>query len=194
MQSTFEDSPTVVGPCGSRRDGSKTRIALAAALDAARERGGAASLVDLREHDVPPLDPDAPTLPDVEELQGVVEDANAVVLGTPNYHGSYSGTLKDALDHLGRDEFAGTTVGLLEVVGGSYPGRAIAHLREVARTLNAWTLPVEVAIPASHSTRRADGIVDDDVADRLEALGRDAVDYARIDECRPCPSAVATGD
>jgi len=116
------------------------------------------------------------------------------VLGTPNYHGSYSGTLKDALDHLGRDEFAGATVGLLEVAGGSYPGSAIAHLREVARTLNAWTLPVEVAIPSSHLTVGADGIVDDDVAVRVETLGRDVVDYARIDDHPSYRSVSAPSD
>lgn len=194
MTALTDDAPAVVAVCGSRREASKTRVALEATLDAAQTRGGRTRLVDLRELDVPALDPDAPAPPDVEHLQAVIDDADGVVLGTPNYHGSYSGALKDALDHLGRDEFAGTTVGLLEVAGGSYPGSAIAHLREVARTLNAWTLPVEVAVPASHSTVRADGIVDEDVAGRVEALGRDVVDYARIDEHPPFRPAAATGD
>jgi NAD(P)H-dependent FMN reductase len=189
-----EDAPTVVALCGSRRDGSKTRVALRATLDAARDRGAETRLVDLDAYDLPPFDADAGDAGDAPTLRGIVDDADAIVLGTPNYHGSYSGVLKNALDYLGRDEFAGKTVGLLEVAGGSFPGSALAHLRTVARTLNAWTLPVEVAVPSSHSTVRADGIADDEVAARVEQLGRDVVDYARVDDHPDIRRSPAAGD
>lgn len=57
-----------------------------------------------------------------------------------------------------------------------------------------WTLPVEVAVPSSHSTVRADGIVDDDVAERVVALGSDVVDYARVDGHPRYRAASPTGD
>lgn len=189
-----EDAPRVVALCGSRRDASRTKVALRAALSAARDRGAETRLVDLDAYDLPPFDADDGDAGDAPELRRVVDAADAVLLGTPNYHGSYSGVLKNALDYLGRDEFAGKTVGLLEVAGGSFPGSALAHLRTVARTLNAWTLPVEVAVPDSHATVGADGIRDDDVADRVRELGTDVVDYARVDDHPPFAPAATVGD
>jgi NAD(P)H-dependent FMN reductase len=173
--------PHVVALCGSLRDASRTRIVLAEALDAARAAGGATELVDLRNHDLPRLDPDAPTPPDAAALGETVAGADAVLLGTPNYHGSDTGALKDALDHLGRDEFGGATVGLVEVAAGSHPGPALAHLRGVCRTLNAWTLPLEVAVADSHTVVTEDGIADTDLAERVRRLGAKLVRYAGVE-------------
>lgn len=191
MTFSSDDPPHVVALCGSRRDASRTKVALRTALEAARDRGAETRLVDLDAYDLPPFDADADDAGDAPKLRRVVDAADAVLLGTPNYHGSYSGVLKNALDYLGRDEFAGKTVGLLEVAGGSFPGDALAHLRTVARTLNAWTLPVEAAIPDSHATVGADGIRDDDAARRVAQLGTDVVDYARVDD-HPAFEPVAT--
>lgn len=178
----MESDTHVVALCGSLRDASKTRIVLHEALEAAASTGATTELVDLREYDLPPLDPDEPTPDDARALQRTVAAADAVLLGTPNYHGSYAGLLKNALDHCGRDEFGGTVVGLLEVAGGSYPRPALAHLRGVCRTLNAWTHPLEVGIPNAHSTVGADGIADEDVADRVRDLGREVAAYAGLEE------------
>lgn len=178
--STGPDGVRVVAICGSLREQSNTRVALETVLDAASERGARTELVDLREYALPPFHADAGAVGDANDLARVVGDADVVVLGTPNYHGSYSGVLKNALDYLGRDEFADKTVGLLEVAGGEFPGSALAHLRAVARTLNAWTLPLEVAIPSSHTTVTDDRIVDDDVRERARRLGEEAVDYAGV--------------
>ena len=172
----------VVALCGSRRDASKTRIACRTALQAAAEAGARTTLVDLREYDLPPLDPDDGDAGDAPALRQTVADADAIILATPNYHGSYSGVLKNALDYLGRDEFGGKTVGLLEVAGGRFPKPAMAHLRGVCRTLNAWTLPLEVGIPRSHETVGDDRIVDDDVRERVRHLGEQAVAYAGVDD------------
>jgi NAD(P)H-dependent FMN reductase len=172
----------VVALCGSRRDDSKTRIACRTALEAAAETGADTTLVDLREFDLPPLDPDAGDAGDAAALRSVVDDADAIVLGTPNYHGSYSGVLKNALDYLGRDEIAGKTVGLLEVAGGSFPKPAMAHLRGVCRTLNAWTLPLEVGVPRSHETVGDDAIVEESIRRRVRRLGREVAEYAGVDE------------
>ncbi|PSP98816.1 NADPH-dependent FMN reductase [Halobacteriales archaeon QS_4_70_19] len=172
--------PHVVALCGGLRDASRTRVAIEQALDGARAAGGTAELVDLRDLDLPPLDPDAPTPPAAAALADTVTDADAVLPGTPNYHGSYTGALKDALDHLGRDEFDEQTVGLVEVAAGSHPGPALAHLRAVCRTLDAWTVPLEVAVPDSHSLIRDDGVTDTDLAERLDRLGEQLVRYAGV--------------
>ena len=172
----------VVAVCGSLREDSKTRVALREALEAAEAASARTELLDLREFHLPPFDADASDAGDADSFRESIDEADAVLLGTPNYHGSYSGVLKNALDYVGRDEFAGTTVGLLEVAGGSYPRSALMHLRTVARTLNAWTLPLQVGIPDSHSTVDASGIADPSVAGRVRELGDQLVHYAGVDD------------
>lgn len=177
----MENDTRVVALCGSLRDESKTRIVLDEALEAAEDAGARTSLVDLRAYDLPPFDANDRSAGDAESLRRIVGKADSVLLGTPNYHGSFSGVLKNALDYCGRDEFDDTTVGLLEVAAGEFPGSALHHLRTVCRVLNAWTLPLEVAIPRSYSIIEDNGIVDDDLAERVYQLGTQLVAYAGVE-------------
>ncbi|MDS0258322.1 NAD(P)H-dependent oxidoreductase [Haloarcula sp. S1CR25-12] len=174
------DTPRVLALCGSLREESRTRIALDVALTAAGDSGVVTDLVDLRGLTLPSLHATDGTPPDADRLCERVDRADAVLLGTPNYHGSYSGSLKNALDYCGREEFADTTVGLLEVAAGAVPGSALIHLRTVCRTLHAWTLPTEVAVPDSHAVITDGGIADDDIAQRVRGLGRELADYAGV--------------
>lgn len=186
--------PLVVAVCGSLRDSSRTRIALESVLEAVREAGGRTELLDLRDYELPPLKSADGPVSDAERLCDRIDAADAVVLGTPNYHGSYSGVLKNALDYCGREEFGDTTVGLLEVAGGEFPGTALVHLRTVSRTLDAWTLPTEVAIPDSRSTVSSDAIEDRTIAERTQRLGRELVAYAGISEFPETSRVTADAD
>ncbi|KZN24392.1 MULTISPECIES: NAD(P)H-dependent oxidoreductase [unclassified Haladaptatus] len=172
----------VVGLCGCLRDGSETRVALRTALDATESMGATTTLVDLRTYDLPLLDGDEATPPDAEALRETVRDADAVLLATPMYHGSYSSPLKTALDYCGFEEFEGKTVGLLAVSGCGFPTPALEHLRSVCRALNAWTLPVEVGIPDARSNIEDGEITDEDTADRVQRLGERLVLFAGVDE------------
>ena len=147
-------------------------------------------LADLRTYELPPFDPDERDAGDAAEIKRSVSGADAVVLGTPNYHGSYSAPLKNALDYCDRDEFEATTVGLLVVAGGEFPTPALEHLRTVARTLSAWTLPTQVAIPSAYSLVDGGEISDPDLAERVETLGKQLAAYAGVERY---PDASATG-
>lgn len=172
---------TVVGVCGSRRDGSYTRIAVKAALAASRAVGAETQLLDLGELDIQPFDPDVDPTPDAARFEGVLRETDAMILGTPMYHGSYSGVLKNAIDHCGFDEFEDKTVALLAVSGGSFPITSLEHLRSVCRALNAWVLPYEAALPRVSEAVVDERIVDDKLANRVEKLGRRVVAYATIE-------------
>ncbi|KAB1188212.1 MULTISPECIES: NADPH-dependent FMN reductase [Haloferax] len=171
----------VVAIVGSLRDHSYTRLALQYALDGAEAAGATTELVDLREFDLPPLNPDYDEQGDSAKLTRIIDNADAVILGTPVYHGSYSGVLKNALDYCGFDEFGHKTVGLLGVAGGSFPVTALEHLRSVCRSLNAWVLPHQAVIPRVSSAFEGEELVDDGLRERVERLGRDAVVYANIE-------------
>ncbi|RXK51314.1 NADPH-dependent FMN reductase [Halorientalis pallida] len=182
--------PRVVAICGSLRDESHTRKGLEHALDAAAETGGETELLDLREWDLPVYDADAGDAGDAAAFTAQVRGADAILLGTPVYHGSYATPLKNALDYCGFDEFENKTVGLLAVAGGSFPITALEHLRSVCRALNAWVIPHQAAIPkasdAFEGTAADWRFVDEGAADRVAVLGERAVEYATIEPDPPC--------
>jgi NAD(P)H-dependent FMN reductase len=161
-------------------------MALEEVLAGVQQTGGTGHLLDLREYDLPTFDADHDTAGDANRLTRQVREADAVVLGTPMYHGSYSSPLKTALDYCGFEEFEDETVGLLAVAGGQFPVSALEHLRTVCRALNAWVIPHQVAIPRAHSAFEGGAFVDENLADRTRVLGQQAVQYADIDPDPDC--------
>lgn len=174
-------STHVAAICGSLSDDSCTRIALQEALDAAAAAGAETTLVDLREYDLPPRDGDDRDLGDGPQLRADVRAADAVLLGTPMYHGSYSAPLKNALDYCGRDELGGKAVGLLSVAGGAFPRQALGHLRTVCRAVDAWALPMQVAIPNASDHVEDGALAHPELVERSRDLGEMLVDYAGVE-------------
>lgn len=177
----MSDPPQIVGIPGSLRETSYTRLGIERALDGARRAGGRAELIDLREYDLPTYDADRDEAGDADAFKARIREADAVLLGTPMYHGSYSSTLKTALDYCGFEEFEDETVGLLAVAGGGFPVTALEHLRSVCRALNAWVIPHQVAIPRAHAQFGDGDVVDEGLDERTLTLGRRAVQYANIE-------------
>ncbi len=133
---------------GSPRRESYSR-GLARRIGRALEAHGAApELFDLHETPLPPLEPAlrsrAEDHPDaaVARLNALVARSAAFVLVSPVYHNSYSGLLKNALDHLGVRNFAARPVGLASHGGRS--SQAVDHLRQVVRALHGVTIPTQV--------------------------------------------------
>lgn len=139
---------------GSASKDSVTRRATGLLLERLAQQGRQTELLDLsieftELHDVEQYEtpePDSQTA----RLRARVADASAVVLASPVYHGTFSGLLKNALDHLEGDVFAGKPVGLL-AAGGGPRSAAVAcdHLRTVTRSLSGWAVPTHVAVTSS---------------------------------------------
>jgi NAD(P)H-dependent FMN reductase len=143
-------------------------------------------MLDLRAYDLPPLNPDKDDQGDSDRLVAAVATADAVVLGSPMYHGSYSGVLKNALDYCGFDEFEGKTVGLLAVSGGAFPVTTLEHLRSVCRALDCWVIPHQAAVPRARTAVENGAITDEGIDERVARLGEEAVHYANIEPDPPC--------
>jgi NAD(P)H-dependent FMN reductase len=176
------ESKRIAGVSGSLRDTSCTRVAVRTALRAAETEGAETNHIDLRGYDLPVFDPDV-DVEDGSRLRREIRGADAVVLGTPMYHGSYASPLKNALDYCGFDEFEDKTVGLLAVSGGRFPVTALEHLRSTCRALNAWVIPHQAAVPNSSAAFENGELVDDGTRERVEKLGRDVVKFAGVGDC-----------
>lgn len=178
-----EEPIRIAALCGSLREESYTALALSRALAEARRGGAETDFVDLRELEMPTFDADANRAEagDAEEIASRLRAADAILIGSPMYHGSYSSPLKTALDYCGFDEFEDKTVGLLAVAGGAFPVTTLEHLRSVSRSLNAWVIPHQAAIPKARTAFEDGEFVDEKLEERVATLGRHAVQYARIE-------------
>ncbi|WP_135661865.1 NADPH-dependent FMN reductase [Halorhabdus rudnickae] len=181
----------VVAICGSLGNDSYTRKSLHIALDAAADTGASTELLDLRDWELPMYHADEDDAGDADAIRERVRAADAVLLGTPIYHGSFSAPLKNALDYCGFDEFEHTTIGLLAVAGGRFPISALEQLRTVGRSLDAWVIPHQVAIPRASSAYEDGKLVDNDLREMIEVLGSEAVQYAHIE---PDPTSFESGE
>jgi len=109
-------------------------------------------------------------------LKERVEQADMFVLGTPDYHGSISSTLKNFLDHFWQ-EFAGKL--FAQVVCSQEKGlTVIDQLRTVARQCYAWTLPYGVSFA---TTDLRDGeIISEALDERIDMLVHDLQVYGLV--------------
>jgi NAD(P)H-dependent FMN reductase len=158
---TRDKKVRIVGICGSLRIGSFTRMALAVALRGAEEAGAKTQLIDLRDYELIICDgkEDESHYPkDVFRLREEVRKAQGIILGTPEYHGGYSGALKNAMDLMGFEEFEGKMLGLVGVSGGRMGALGAMHsLRDVGRALHAWVIPEQATKDAARMPKRKNG-------------------------------------
>jgi NAD(P)H-dependent FMN reductase len=175
----------VIGLCGSLRSISTTRQALSTALNGAAEIGAETQLVDLRNYELvfcDGKDKEDEYPEDVFKLRREIQQAQGLILGTPEYHGGYSGVLKNALDLMGFSEFQGKVIGLVGVAGGQTGAiNALNGLRTVGRSLRAWVIPNQVSIAQAWQVFDDAGrIKDKDLENRLLELGREVARFAYL--------------
>ncbi|HIV81624.1 MAG TPA: NAD(P)H-dependent oxidoreductase [Candidatus Salinicoccus merdavium] len=104
-------------------------------------------IIDLCQWDIPLLG--YPQTEDLEKLKHIAGEADAIIIGTPNFHTSFSGILKNALDHLSFDQFEEKPVALYCTSGGMRNTDPLAQLRMVMRGLHALTIPTQLCASSS---------------------------------------------
>jgi NAD(P)H-dependent FMN reductase len=181
-----ETSPCrIVGISGSLRPGSYTTLAVALALRGAEELKCETKLIDLRDYQLTFCDgkDDESQFPkDIFRLREEVKEAEGIILGTPEYHGGYSGVLKNALDLMGFEEFEGKMLGLVGVSGGAMGAfGAMNSLREVGRALHAWVIPEQASIPQAWQEFDDSGNLKNPELDkRVREVGRQVARFAYL--------------
>lgn len=171
---------------GSIRPGSYTRMAIAVALSGAAEFGVTTELIDLCDYALPHVGSKQDSEhPEALRLREAVKSAHGIILGTPEYHGGFSGVLKNALDLMGFEEFESKVIGLVAVSGGTMGGSiALSGLRTVGRALHAWVIPEEAGVPEAWKAFAADGSVTDPKMEaRLKNVGLQVARFTRLHRC-----------
>jgi len=141
----------VVAILGSPRAPSYTRSLGQAVIRALTERGAAVEILDLRATPLPPMMPELRAKrgehpdPEAARLFRLAEAADAYLLASPVYHNSYSGVLKNALDHASRPHgdsaWAKKPAGVIGTSqGATATAMAQQHLRGVLAYLDMPTM------------------------------------------------------
>ncbi len=143
----------IVGVAGSLRSGSSTATLVSRVLYECRKRGATVQLWAGEALDLPQYEPGRPVCRSAAEFIEAVREADALVLGSPAYHGGISGTMKTALDYLEelradrRVYLAGMPVASV-VTGAGWQGvsSTLSHLRDVVHALRGWNVPLGVTV------------------------------------------------
>jgi NAD(P)H-dependent FMN reductase len=120
------------------------------------------------------------------KLQEAVKHATAVVLATPEYHGSFSSVMKLVIENLGFPSLLqGKPVALLGVAAGAIGAiKSLEHLRGVASHVGAVVLPTPISVANVQSVFDAEGhVTDPNVENMIRGLARNLMDYLHGNVC-----------
>ena len=118
---------------------------------------------------------------DTKRITSMVREADAVVLATPEYHGSYSSVIKLIIDNLGYPSaLAGKPIGIVGVAASPFGAlKALEHLNSITTHLGCHTLPKMVNVASCYKVFDKEGnLIDENLRERLEALASDLKEYS----------------
>jgi FMN reductase len=166
---------------------SRSRAALAVALDGAAAAGATVELLDLRGLDQPVFNPEEEADPpaNVRTMIETCYQADGMLWSSPMYSGSVSGSFKNAIDWLhvlGSREPAylhDKVVGLISAAGGMQGLQVINTMDFSVRSLRAWAVPYAVPVSGATSAFGDSGEVQDEMIElQLRTLGAEVVRVA----------------
>jgi NAD(P)H-dependent FMN reductase len=168
----------VLAVAGSLHGESVTKIVVHHLANSMKLEGCHVDVVDLGKEGPALYNPDSSHgHPSFAALQQRVDRADVFILGTPDYHGSISGALKNFLDHFWR-EFAGKL--FVTIVASHEKGLTVTdQLRTIARQCYAWSMPYGVSFAENHDVKGGQ-IVNENFKQRLEMTARDARIYGSL--------------
>jgi len=169
----------IVGMVGSLRTDAYSALALKQACDRVAALGAEVEILDLREMNLPFCNggSDYPDYPDVDILRDQVKAADGLILATPEYHGSLSGVLKNALDLMSFEHLSGKVTGLISVLGGQSNSNALNDMRIIVRWVHGWVIPEQIAIGQAWQAFDGEGkLKDPKMSERFDGFAQSLVD------------------
>lgn len=113
------------------------------------ENGHEAIMIDLASNPVPLMHERYGRIfsPEIAFVGDTLKGADAIILVSPEYHGSYTGVIKNAMDYYWT-EFSRKPMGVVTTGSGKMGGiNASTQLQHVILSLGAFAMPVKLLIP-----------------------------------------------
>ncbi|MCG7608908.1 MULTISPECIES: NADPH-dependent FMN reductase [Mycobacterium] len=189
MTST-ERVPFVVGMGGTLRADSSTERAVRYCLESVERQGGRTRMFAGPDLELPMYAPHSlERTPAALEFVSALRDADAVVVGSPGYHGAISGLVKNALDYIEdlredpRVYLDNTPWGCISCAYGWQAAvGTLGQLRSIGHALRAWPTPLGVAINSADKIWAETGeLADGTVRGQLEMLATQLLNFGRAD-------------
>jgi FMN reductase len=181
-------SPYILAVGGTLRPNSTTERAMLHVLDAAQSLGARVKLISGPLLQLPLYQPENSERSEgARYLVAELALADGIIIGSPGYHGSISGLVKNALDYAEdlrtdvRPYFSGRAVGCIATAGG-WPGavNTLGALRDIVHALRGWPTPLGAAINSAESAFDVDGTcVAPKVRQSLELMAAEVMGFAR---------------
>jgi len=157
-------------------------------LQVAERAGARTNLISGAMLQLPLYQPDNPARSEgARSLVAELAMADGIILGSPGYHGSISGLVKNALDYAEdlrsdpRPYFSGRAVGCIATAAG-WPGavNTLSALREIVHALRGWPTPLGAAINSAENVfDEGGGCLVPRVAQTLELMTGEVMSFAR---------------
>jgi FMN reductase len=181
-------SPYIVAVGGTLRPHSSTEWAMRHVLNAAQRSGARTQLISGPLLQLPLYQPEnAERGEGARSLVAELAKADGIIIGSPGYHGSISGLVKNALDYAEdlrtdvRPYFSGRAVGCIATAGG-WPGaiNTLGALRAIVHALRGWPTPLGAAINSAETVFDESGLcVVARVGQILDAMADEVMTFAR---------------
>ncbi|VTR57694.1 flavoprotein [Actinobacillus pleuropneumoniae] len=161
----------IVMIAGSNRQGATSTLLLRYIGRLLQGHHISAACIELNELELPLYSPDNEELsPNVQYVLDIVKGADGLIFATPEYHGSISGVLKNALDYMNVSHISGKPVLSVSSAGGPVGVSSLTHLQSIMRNLHGVNSPEWISIGAGSQGFDAEGVpLDAGLRERVDA-------------------------
>jgi FMN reductase len=173
----------LVGFNGSLSSTSNTVKGVKTVLQYCRERGEETILFDLRETPLPLFHPekrDERADEHVYRFISLLDEADGIVLGSPEYHNMMGGSFKNAMEWVGARQFKNKPVALISATGGPSSMTTLGAMQAMIRSLHGWVIPVLGSIPGSTEFKQSGEFKDPSMQLRFMNMGAELITMAAL--------------
>lgn len=157
--------PRILAFSASARLGSFNRKFLALAVEAAREAGGAVTLLDLNEYAMPlyhgDLEDEQGLPANAVKLIGLIAGHHALLIASPEYNSMITPLLKNTLDWCTRGDdnpFEGKVAAVISASPGNFGGvRSLQLAQQLLLKLGCHVVPGQCILPSADKAFDAEG-------------------------------------
>jgi NAD(P)H-dependent FMN reductase len=185
-------TPKLLAFAGSLRKASYNQMLVNVAAAGAQAAGAEVKIMHLKDYPMPVYDQDwfdEHDFPEsVLQFKALLRESDGFLIASPEYNGSISGALKNAIDWASRSEpgeaplalscFKGKTAAIMSTSPGGLGGlRGLNHVREILAGIGVLVIPDQKAVPGAMGVFSETGeLVDAALKDSITAIGAKLAD------------------